>query len=82
VQRQLHARLKPAATGGAGGGGAQVLGWATLANQRVSQRARKKRGAGNFSRASLPYALNFLRRLFIPPRLEADRFFVQRDLNA
>jgi hypothetical protein len=48
----------------------------------VSQRARKQRGAGNFSRASLPYALNFLRRLFIPPRLEADRFFVQRDLNA
>jgi hypothetical protein len=54
---------------------AQVLGWATLENRRVSQRARKKRGAGNFSRASLPYALNFLRRLFIPPRLEADRFF-------
>jgi hypothetical protein len=50
-------------------------------NQRVSQRARKKRGVGNFSRASLPYALNFLRRLFIPPRLEADRFFVQRNLN-
>jgi hypothetical protein len=49
-------------------------------NGSVSGRA-KKRGAGNFSRASLPYALNFLRRLFIPPRLEADRFFVQRNLN-